>query len=67
MADKVKVWFDADYLEVRFSDATGYQKATDNDALMERVDENGRLIGFSILSVNRFKKDTPLHANLASV
>ncbi len=67
MADKVKVWFDADYLEVWFSDATGYQKATDNDALMERVDENGRLIGFSILSVNRFKKDTPLHANLASV
>ena len=28
MAEKVKVWFDAeaDYLEVRFSDAAGYQK-----------------------------------------
>jgi len=26
MADKIKVWFDAeaDYLEVRFSDAAGY-------------------------------------------
>jgi len=40
MADRVKVWFDAeaDYLEVRFSDAAGYMKETKNDALMERVD-----------------------------
>ena len=30
MADKVKVWFDAeaDYLEVRFSDAAGYMKGS---------------------------------------
>ena len=30
MADKVKIWFDAeaDYLEVRFSDAAGYEKET---------------------------------------
>ena len=29
MADKIKVWFDteADFLEVRFSDAAGYEKA----------------------------------------
>ena len=28
MAEKVKVWFDAegDYLEVRFSDAAGYER-----------------------------------------
>jgi hypothetical protein len=46
-ADKVKVWFDAeaDFLEVRFSDAAGYEKETNHDAVMERVDENGTVIG----------------------
>jgi uncharacterized protein YuzE len=66
MAEKVKVWFDgeADYLEVRFSDASGYQKATRHDAVMERVDEKGNIIGFSILGVSRFKKDKPLETDL---
>ena len=66
MADKVKVWFDAeaDYLEVRFSDAAGYEKETQHDAVMERVDQQGRDIGFSILGVSRFKKDKPLVADL---
>ena len=66
MAEKVKVWFDgdADYLEVRFSDAPGYQKETCHDAVMERVDEKGNIIGFSILGVSRFKKDKPLEADL---
>ncbi len=68
MADKIKVWFDAeaDFLEVRFSDDTGYEKETAHDAVMERVSENGEVIGFSILGVSRFKKDMPLEANLAS-
>ena len=68
MAEKVKVWFDAeaDYLEVRFSDAAGYEKETANDAVMERVDQQGRVIGFSILGVSRFKKDKPLEADLIS-
>ena len=49
MADKVKIWFDAkaDYLEVRFSDAAGHMKETRHDAVMERVDSKGRVIGFS--------------------
>ena len=66
MAEKVKVWFDAeaDYLEVRFSDAAGYEKETQHDAVMERVDQQGRVIGFSILGVSRFKKDKPLVADL---
>jgi Zn ribbon nucleic-acid-binding protein len=57
-ADKVKVWFDAeaDYLEVRFSDAAGYEKETKHDAVMERVNKDGQVIGFSILGVSRFKK-----------
>jgi len=68
MADKVKVWFDAeaDYLEVRFSDAAGYEKETKHDAVMERVDAQGNVIGFSILGVSRFKKSKPLEADLVS-
>ncbi|MEO6182996.1 MAG: DUF2283 domain-containing protein [Verrucomicrobiota bacterium] len=66
MADKVKVWFDAegDFLEVRFFDAAGYMKETNNDAVMERLDENGCVIGFSIMQVSRLSKEKPLVADL---
>lgn len=69
MAAKVKIWFDAeaDYLEVRFSDAAGYEKETAHDAVMERVDVQGNIIGFSILGVSRFRKENPLEAELAAV
>ncbi len=69
MADKVKVWFDAeaDFLEVRFSDAAGYERETSHDAVMERVDAQGRVIGFSVMGVSRFNKEKPLEANLAPV
>ena len=68
MKHKIKVWFDAeaDFLEVRFSDAAGYEKETKHDAVMERVDAQGHVIGFSILGVSRFKKDKPLEADLAA-
>ena len=68
MADKMKVWFDAeaDYLEVRFSDAAGHVRETGNAAVMERVDASGRVIGFSILGVSRFKKTKPLEADMAA-
>jgi ribosomal protein S11 len=58
---------EADYLEVRFSDAAGYMKETKNDALMERLDAQGHIIGFSVVGVSRFKKDKPLEADLAPV
>ena len=66
MADKIRVWFDAeaDFLEVRFSDAAGYEKETQHDAVMERVDAQGRVIGFSVMGVSKFKKDKPLEADL---
>ena len=68
MADKLKVWFDAEayFLEVRFSEAPGYEKETNNDAVMERVDAEGRVIGFSIMGVSQFKKEKPLEADLVS-
>jgi uncharacterized protein YuzE len=62
------VWFDAeaDYLEVRFSDAAGYTKETKHDAWMERVDAQGHVIGFSVMGVSHFKKDKPLEAELSA-
>ena len=68
MADKVKVWFDTegDFLEVRFSDAAGYMKETNHDAVMERVDENGSVIGFSVLGVSKFRKERPIEADLVA-
>jgi len=68
MAEKVKVWFDAegDYLEVRLSDAAGYERETAHDAVMERVDEQGRVIGFSILGVSRLTREKPLEAELTA-
>lgn len=69
MADKVKVWFDAEanYLEVRFSEAGGYEREIQHDAVMERVDKDGNVIGFGMLGVSRFKKDKPLEADLTPV
>jgi hypothetical protein len=66
MADKIKLWFDmeGDFLEVRFTDAPGHMQATDNDAVMERVDAQGKIIGFSVLGVSRFSKKSPLVAEL---
>ena len=65
---KVKVWFDpeGDFLEVRFSDAPGFMRETAHDALMERVDEHGEVIGFSILGVSRFRKGRPFEAELSA-
>jgi hypothetical protein len=51
MADKIKIWFDAeaDFLEVRFSDVAGFEKETKHDAVMERVDAQGHVVGFSVM------------------
>ena len=69
MADKIRIWFDAeaDFLEVRFSDAPGYERETQHDAVMERVDVQGHIIGFSVMGVSKFKKDHPLEADLVPV
>jgi hypothetical protein len=33
---------------------------TDNDAIMKRVDEQGNILGFSVLGVSQLEKDKPL-------
>jgi hypothetical protein len=66
MAEKVKIWFDpeGDYLEVQFSQAPGFMRPTAHDPVMERVDEQGCVLGFSVLGVTRFRKGRPLEAEL---
>lgn len=68
MAQQVKIWFDAegDFLEVRFSDKPGFMRETSNDAVMERVDEEGHVLGFSIMQVSRLARQKPLAAELAT-
>ncbi len=68
MAEKVKVWFapEGDFLEVQFKDAPGFMRPTAHEAVMERVDEQGQVLGFSILGVSRVQKDHPLEADLVT-
>jgi len=67
MAQKIKIWYDAegDFIKVLFSDKAGYMRETDNDAVMERVDGEGNILGFSVMRVSQIKKQKPLVAELA--
>lgn len=68
MAKEITVWYDkeGDYLEVLFDRTPGYFRETENDAVMEKVDEEGNIIGFSILRVNVLKEQEPLSIHLRS-
>jgi uncharacterized protein YuzE len=65
---EIKIWYDkeGDYLEVLFERRAGYFRETDNDAVMEKVDEKGNIIGFSILRVSALKEQKPLSISLKS-
>jgi hypothetical protein len=62
---KVTVWFDpeGDYLEVIFDKKPGYFRETTNDQVMEKVDQQGNILGFSVLKVSALKKK-PLEVSL---
>ena len=62
---RVKIWFDAegDYLEVTFEERPGYYRETENDQVMQKVDDNGNVIGFSLLRVSALT-NTPLELAL---
>ncbi|MGD0695037.1 MAG: DUF2283 domain-containing protein [Terriglobia bacterium] len=61
----VRMWFDpeGDFLEVTFEQKPGYFRETENDHVMEKVDEDGNVIGFSVLRVSSLNK-TPLEVAL---
>ena len=64
----IKVWYDkeGDYLEVLFERRKGYFRETENDAVMEKVDEKGNILGFSILKVSALR-EKPLSIELENV
>jgi NAD-dependent dihydropyrimidine dehydrogenase PreA subunit/uncharacterized protein YuzE len=47
-----------------FERKAGYFKETENDAVMEKVDDKGNVIGFSILRVSALKEQKPLSIEL---
>ncbi len=64
-AKTVKMWFDpeADFLEVTFQQRPGFFRSTENDQVMEKVDEEGNVLGFSVLRVSSLKR-APLEVDL---
>ena len=66
MGDEVRLWYDkeADYLEVLFDTREGYFRETDNDAVMEKVDRDGNIVGFSVLNVSGLSQAKPLSVHL---
>ena len=53
----IKLWYDpeGDYIEVLFEKKEGYFRETENDQVMEKVDDQGNVLGFSILKVSALK------------
>jgi len=63
---RVSVWFDpeGDYLEVLFDPREGYLRPTADDRVMEKVDVEGSVLGFSILGRSTIKGNPPLEVAL---
>jgi hypothetical protein len=61
----VKIWYDreGDYLEVLFDQKPGYFRETASDQVMQKVDDEGNLLGFSVLKVSALRR-TPLEVAL---
>ena len=53
-ARRVRIWFDreGDFLEVIFEQREGWFRETTDDRVMEKVDAEGNVIGFSVLRVS---------------
>jgi uncharacterized protein YuzE len=62
---KLKIWYDkeGDFLEVMFEQRAGTFRETTNPHVMEKVDEKGNVIGFSVMRVSALR-DTPLEVAL---
>lgn len=62
---RVKVWYDkeGDFLEVIFEQRAGYFRETANPHVMEKVDEEGNVLGFSVMKVSALREQ-PLEVAL---
>lgn len=66
MEKAVSIWYDAegDFLEVTFEKKAGYFRETGHEAILEKVDQDGNIIGFSIQALSLLKDQPPLTAIL---
>ncbi len=55
---RLKIWYDpeGDYLEVIFDQKAGYFRETENDQVMEKVDDEGNVLGFSVLRLSAMRE-----------
>lgn len=53
----VKLWYDpeGDFMEVIFDKKAGYFRETDDERVMEKVDADGNVLGFSVMNVSSLK------------
>lgn len=67
MDEKITIWYDpeGDFLEIIFRRAPGTYEDTDLDHVMKKVDEDGRIIAYSIVNVSTLK-GSPLDLTVAS-
>jgi hypothetical protein len=63
--ERLRIWYDkeGDYLEVMFEQRAGYFRETSNPHVMEKVDDKGDVIGFSVMRVSALR-DAPLEVVL---
>ena len=66
MGKQVKLWLDGegDFLEVTFSEAPGYMVETDHEGVMARVDDEGNVLGFSIMGLSKLAGEKPVSIDL---
>jgi uncharacterized protein YuzE len=62
---RVRIWYDpeGDFLEVIFDEKPGYFRETPSDQVMEKVDDEGNILGFSVLRVSALR-EKPLEVSL---
>ena len=55
---RLKIWYDpeGDYLEVIFDQKAGYFRETETDQVMEKVDDEGNVLGFSVLRLSAMRE-----------
>lgn len=66
MAEKrLKIWYDkeGDFLEVIVEHRAGYFRQTANPHVMEKGDDEGNVLGFSVMRVSALR-DVPLEVAL---
>jgi len=67
MEKNVAIYFDkeADFLEVMFEVGEGWFRETDNENVMEKLTNDGKILGFAIYNVSKFS-NLPVLVNLTA-